>query len=174
LNRKYKSLTVPDEVWDEVAVAIYVATATNRLELKPFASKKAERVEAIRRIMSEYVAQAIPDLVEMKSRMFGTEYGVNAMAALERDEYRCVLCSHTRINAGSVEVHHIMPRGYHGPGRPDYIHDPDNLATLCSRCHNEITNPDAGNHWSAFVTRLKNAIGAPVPSGFVEGEKDQA
>jgi 5-methylcytosine-specific restriction endonuclease McrA len=44
---------------------------------------------------------------------------------LLRDGQRCVLCGSTTNPA----VHHIIPRAHGGPDTPD------NLATLCQRCH---------------------------------------
>jgi hypothetical protein len=46
-------------------------------------------------------------------------------AVLARDRHRCTGCGTTRF----LEVHHIKPRNEGGPNKPD------NLTTLCSRCH---------------------------------------
>ena len=42
-----------------------------------------------------------------------------------RDGYRCALCDSTQY----LQIHHIIPRGKGGNN------EPDNLITLCSKCH---------------------------------------
>ena len=57
------------------------------------------------------------------------------MQICEDTGYRCVQCHHSK----NLEIHHIIPRGYHGPERPLYdIDHPDNLSVLCRECHERI------------------------------------
>jgi len=163
-EKQYRSLVLPlpPEAWEVAKMAIHTAIATNRLELKPFASQKAEQVEAITRIFSEYLGEALPYLHSIQRDAFsGTEYSRNAGLALERDGYKCVLCQHSRANSGSVHVHHIVPRGYFGPERPQNINELSNLVTLCDHCHLSLHNPDphSGYHWKQIAYRLKELIG---------------
>ena len=46
-------------------------------------------------------------------------------AVYERDGFRCALCDCTQ----TIQIHHAIPRGQ---GGSDF---PENLITLCSRCH---------------------------------------
>ena len=46
-------------------------------------------------------------------------------AIYRRDGYRCALCDSTQY----LQIHHIIPRGKGGNN------EPDNLITLCSKCH---------------------------------------
>ncbi len=64
-------------------------------------------------------------------------------AVLARDRHRCTTpgCGATNF----LEVHHLKPRNQGGTNRPD------NLVTLCSRCH-------------GFVHALAPAQGEGVPS----------
>lgn len=53
-----------------------------------------------------------------------------------RDGYRCALCDGT----DGIQIHHVIARGAGGTNKPD------NLITLCWRCHAEAhgTKLDAG------------------------------
>src|SRR6266498_4457846 len=53
------------------------------------------------------------------------EWKMRRREALERDEYRCVLCG----NEMRVNVHHIVPFRY------SKSHDLENLQSLCRSCH---------------------------------------
>ena len=49
-------------------------------------------------------------------------------AVYRRDNFRCALCDST----DGLQVHHAIPRGRGGSSRPE------NLITLCWRCHGFI------------------------------------
>lgn len=46
-------------------------------------------------------------------------------AVYRRDGYRCALCDCTQY----LQIHHAIPRGHGGSD------EPENLITLCSKCH---------------------------------------
>ena len=62
-----------------------------------------------------------------KNRLTSLQYSI-----LERDGFACQLCSIDKY----LHVHHIDGNG---TGSPNPNDDPDNLITLCRRCHNAIT-----------------------------------
>ena len=49
---------------------------------------------------------------------------------LRRDNYRCRKCGEE--DPENLTIHHVTPRSQSGE------HDPDNLVTLCWRCHRRI------------------------------------
>jgi 5-methylcytosine-specific restriction endonuclease McrA len=61
--------------------------------------------------------------------------------AKERDQFQCLRCGKTRLNQGSLESHHIVPKGargdpmYEAMERIHGINSLENLATLCTDCH---------------------------------------
>lgn len=55
---------------------------------------------------------------------------------LERDGFRCVQCG----ARGRLEVDHIIPVR----DAPDRAYDPENLQSLCPRCHGQKTNSEMG------------------------------
>lgn len=73
---------------------------------------------------------------------------------LERDGWKCRACGTRR---GRLEIDHIRPV----KSRPEQSFDPDNLQTLCSRCHAKKTRIEVG--WSpVFDTPEKRAWGKAV------------
>lgn len=145
------------------------------------AEKMAQRARlaALERIFAE----ALGDMrVEYARRVLGTVGDslerAEWYASLERDGFRCVLCHHTRSNAGGVESHHIVPRSAETEaivaalfGRKlAGIHSRTNRASLCTRCHQAITNPTSPAwHWRAIAPCLFRAIGEPVVAATFEG-----
>lgn len=63
-----------------------------------------------------------------RKRMTFQQYETLRAAILERDSYRCQSCGLRK----ELDVHHIIPRGRGGSDNPD------NLITLCRRCHHNI------------------------------------
>ena len=53
-------------------------------------------------------------------------------AVYRRDGYRCILCD----SAQYIQIHHVVPRS---EGGSDF---PENLVTLCSRCHGQAHGID--------------------------------
>ena len=72
-------------------------------------------------------------------------YKVNSLAVLKDTGFRCLLCETSK----DLTVHHMWPRGYHGPERPDDIDCEANLAPLCLACHEKVQPK-----WRQYVTRL--------------------
>ncbi|WP_455920496.1 HNH endonuclease [Priestia megaterium] len=54
----------------------------------------------------------------------------------ERDHQQCVVCGHRK----SLQLHHLIPKGRYDERlyNLDHVHDPRNLATVCSTCHRKI------------------------------------
>jgi hypothetical protein len=72
---------------------------------------------------------------------------------LARDGYRCRMksCGGTRF----LEVHHIVPRGRGGSNKPD------NLLTLCTRCHQLLH--EKGASVSGFASLFKKCDASSAP-----------
>lgn len=67
---------------------------------------------------------------------------------LERDGYRCTSCG----RAGRLEVHHVRPVRHGGSN------EPENLRTLCRRCHHAIhqARPTAGvRKWASLLLEVR-------------------
>ena len=75
-------------------------------------------------------------------------YRVNSLAVLKDTGFRCMLCETSK----NLTVHHIWPRGYHGPERPEDINCEANLAPLCLDCHNKVQPK-----WRSYVSILLKA-----------------
>lgn len=71
--------------------------------------------------------EANPNWAPHSPARYAGEWERNRLAALERDQHRCVECRSTRY----LHVHHVVPWG---AGQED-PHALDNLATLCARHH---------------------------------------
>ena len=58
-------------------------------------------------------------------------------AVRERDEHKCLSCGTTKTRVGRQhDVHHIKPRRmFDDPNSPNY---PENLVTLCEKCHKRV------------------------------------
>jgi 5-methylcytosine-specific restriction endonuclease McrA len=62
----------------------------------------------------------------------GPGWAVIRDAIKERDGWRCVDCGRAR-EQGKLDVHHLVPAKEWD--RPGPANDPENLVTLCPRCH---------------------------------------
>lgn len=67
-------------------------------------------------------------------------------AVYRRDGYRCALCDCTQY----LQIHHAIPRG---EGGSDF---PENLITLCSKCHAQAHGVDLGTGMT--VADMEQAI----------------
>lgn len=67
----------------------------------------------------------------------------------ERDHHQCVVCGSKK----SLQLHHLITKGRYDPNlyNLEHVHDPRNLATVCSLCHRKIhDDPDMMErmlHW---------------------------
>ncbi|MEF8851854.1 MAG: HNH endonuclease [Haloarculaceae archaeon] len=88
----------------------------------------------------------------------GRGWNATPKAALERDEYACVLCGTDPDELGrNPDVHHIVPvRIFAEAGRHDKTeaHDLDNVVTLCPGCHRRA------EFGTVATNRLRRAIDA--------------
>ena len=89
---------------------------------------------------------------------YGSGWAATREAALERDDYTCVLCETDAEDLGrNPDVHHIVPVRIFAEApshdRTD-AHDVDNVVTLCPGCHRRA---EFGN---VARNRLRRAIGA--------------
>lgn len=87
-----------------------------------------------------------------------------ALEAMDRDQWRCLVCGHSGVNkqpGGQLHSHHIIPKGCHDARiRPADPHHRSNKATLCETHHEMITNPRSPAwHWRAIAPVLLRLIG---------------
>jgi 5-methylcytosine-specific restriction endonuclease McrA len=71
----------------------------------------------------------------------GTRYGYDTLreAVFARDSYTCIVCKRNAIKDGLIlETHHL---GYHKQDRTDRL---NNLATVCTKCHNSKNHKPGG------------------------------
>lgn len=77
---------------------------------------------------------------------YGPKWGPIRRQALERDEYRCVVCGTTKEELGrNPDVHHIVPVRWFDQSEEHEIadaHTLDNVVSLCIDCHRKA---DVGN-----------------------------
>jgi len=159
-GRNYRTYAIPDGVAIQLEKAIAIALRVNDWQGDINTSPQSARIDAIELIAVSFILsnpdpfQATVEEEEIDSLK------ANQLAALERDGFRCVICRHSEVNAGGVEVHHIYPRSYHGPKRPCSLHSADNLATLCHLHHESITDAAEGGlwHWANVAEMLQEAI----------------
>lgn len=60
---------------------------------------------------------------------------------LARDSYRCQCCGNN--DEEELHPHHVIFRSnVRHRYEPDLVHSPENIVTVCSRCHNLIHNGD--------------------------------
>lgn len=89
---------------------------------------------------------------------YGQGWNATREAALERDEYACVLCETDADDLGrNPDVHHIVPvRVFAEAPSHDRTeaHDLDNVVTLCPGCHRRA------EFGTVATNRLRRAIGA--------------
>ena len=119
------------------------------------ADAKVEYIEAFEALVSNQYVELLAWMRDWASKNMRDEETIGKVQALIRDQGRSVLSGHTCIGgADQLHIHHIVPRGYFGPERPEKIHDPSNLATVTRAEHEEIHRD-----WRAWVPRLREAIG---------------
>lgn len=68
----------------------------------------------------------------------------------KRDKYICQLCKKKKTSAG-LQVHHIFKWAVSAGLR----FDPDNLISLCKKCHKEITGYEE-SYANMFLEIIKN------------------
>lgn len=59
-------------------------------------------------------------------------------AALERDHYLCQHCLEAGVITPATMVHHIKELTPSTVSDPDIATNPDNLVSLCDRCHKKV------------------------------------
>ena len=147
---------VPESLAQIMLQAEYIALELLKLSDSLPISEKARTLAVLELVYSDFVlsnatlhrdwwATATADATEMFN---------SKLVALDRDNWRCRMCHHTKANkgAGALNAHHIYPRSYFGPERPERIHDPNNLATLCGDCHAKVHSTG----WRHYVETLSN------------------
>jgi 5-methylcytosine-specific restriction endonuclease McrA len=85
----------------------------------------------------------------------GAEWEIIRKLILERDGHKCRICGGGG-DGQPLQVHHKTPRALDGP------HDPDNLITVCQRCHFEESSGEKGAV-TDYLMALRN--GAKVAEG---------
>lgn len=146
-QRRWATLKVlmPREVYDEVRGAIEVA--------KRLGVDIGNDVEALRMICAEFLA----GWLHIAEHEMATDdpYRILVNSVYERDNWECLMCG-TRYN---LTPHHVLPRAHGGE------HVSGNLATLCVRCHNGVTEGDAEHNWKAVMSQLREKIDENIASG---------
>jgi 5-methylcytosine-specific restriction enzyme A len=79
-------------------------------------------------------------------RGYGTAWRKLRDSILKRDCYLCQVCSTKGRVTIANQVDHIIPKAKHGTD------DPDNLQSICARCHLDKSATDKGH-------RVKPTIG---------------
>lgn len=102
-----------------------------------------DRVQAIECICVEFLHSHYLALLALQEGM--TPYQLAKTEAVIHAGFRCIKCETSQ----NLTPHHIWPRSYHGPERPDNIDSTENLAILCLKCHEEITP-----RWREWIPRL--------------------
>jgi len=73
---------------------------------------------------------------DLKTRAKGGEWSASRPFVLKRDDRTCQRCgcdvSNKNVSGPDFEVHHVMPRAAGGRDVPE------NLITLCKRCHQKV------------------------------------
>ena len=129
------TLKLPEPVALVVEEALYIA------QVFGLAQNKVEAWEAIAAsFLTEHsYANAY---MELKAK---DPYRINSLGVLKDTGFRCLLCETSQ----HLTIHHIWPRGYHGPERPEDINCEANLAPLCIACHEKVQPK-----WRQYVTSL--------------------
>ncbi len=83
-------------------------------------------------------------------------FGCDSSEVLERDNFQCQKCGFTQEQhiiafARRLDIHHIDFKGENVP-KEERNNDPDNLVTLCIRCHRTIHNKHkAEEKWGDLI-----------------------
>lgn len=103
-----------------------------------------DRMEALEALAVEFTQQHL-ELLMRARRSAKDRYKANSLDVLAETGFRCAKCGHSQ----HLTIHHIFPRGYHGPDRPADIDAKENLVPLCFACHENIQP-----RWRVWVTIL--------------------
>lgn len=135
-RRPWRTVTfsMPEDVAVKVEEALALAKGFG------LASNRIEAIEAVCvEFSQQYMLSALLSQADAEGK--SNLYKVNSIQTLIDTGFRCVECEHSR----DLTIHHIWPRGYYGPGRPENIDCLENLAPLCIGCH-EIIQPKWRDH----------------------------
>ena len=154
-GEKYRTYKIPEGLAKVLEEALYIEQRMLELDSNVPRSVQAHRLDALESILGNYLCEARPQYwVRLADIVGGAKARTERLLALERDGFRCVICGHSNVNAGAVESHHIIPKSALGRDQAD------NLASLCSDHHRQITNPtDERWHWRNVAPRLFELIG---------------
>ena len=135
-----KRVLIPRSMAAELNEALDLANVLNDADGMVAPSERVRELNALGRVVIDFLIDARPLVEAYLSALKG--YQLACYRVLIRDRYRCFLCWSSR----AVQVHHVVPRSYHGPERPADIHEPSNLVTLCARCH-DLVHHGSGLTW---------------------------
>ena len=139
-QRKWACLKVnmPREIYSEVMETVEMA--------KRLGIDACNTTEALRMICAEF--RATWGVIHEEMSTPQTAYQEVVRTAYERDGWKCLLCG----AYSNLTPHHITPRSHLGEDRLE------NLATLCMRCHNGVTDR-TGVGWREIKEELLEKIG---------------
>jgi len=157
-TEKWVTITrkVPEEVAKVIMLAETCAVEILKLTDMLATSIPARRVDVTELIYSEFLLTNRRSYLDAWKALSDEDSYIwtQKLAALERDDWRCRMCGHTRANKGpgALNAHHVIPKSYHGPERPTDIDNVSNLATLCAECHARVH----ATGWRNYLTELSN------------------
>jgi len=157
------SRNIPDHMAEKLNRCIWLAEVHQMVTCDANPSRESAWIDAFDEILTEYEVEKQGWFYGWLERALragepGAEERQGKWEALCRDGFRSVLSGHTGINGPqAIHCHHIVPKGFYGPERPEEIHSKSNLATVTREEHEEIHRD-----WRAWVPRL---AGPPWDSG---------
>eukprot|EP00918_Siedleckia_nematoides_P020117 GHVU01042885.1.p1 GENE.GHVU01042885.1~~GHVU01042885.1.p1 ORF type:complete len:175 (+),score=27.41 GHVU01042885.1:2-526(+) len=154
--------------------ALMLAENMNAMECNMNPSPASRRIDAIERIVSEWLDVARAQWECMIVRMMESGSSdkwvlterVGKLTALQRDGFKSVISGHMRLNKpDAIHCHHIVARSCHDSRiRPKNIHDPRNLITLTGEEHATIHREG----WRKHAPELFRLIGQEEMAARVE------
>jgi hypothetical protein len=164
-EKTWAQLRIPEGQRAVFSRAMFMARELNRFTDHLSKSEKSEWLNAFEAVVSAAFGSLFEDFYGLLEGLKESPYTLARYTAQDRDGFRCIHpdCRKSHLNEGFVESHHIIPRSHalehkrlFGTG-PDV---PENLATLCSKHHELVTNPPTPQWtWNNLAPRFYELIG---------------
>ena len=166
---RYITLKVSPENQPELSAALAIASDLNDWDASETKTPEARQAEAFRRILIDWLIEHRPVYWALANdRARAGRFKIQGALALERDEYRCVRCKHTRIGSGGLQVAEVVTSSMLDPHVPsarvreighwDGMH---NLFSVCRPCLEDL-NGKGLNYRCAVVPKILAKIAAPA------------
>lgn len=168
---EYVTVKLPRALQPLVSECLFLSERLNELDGNAMPTRASQRVEAWEMILAEWRDTARHQLSYRYIKWFESAGDIETilervgkLEALQRDGFRSVLSGRSMLNArDQIHVHHIIPKSYHGPERPENIHSARNLVTVTREEHDMI---HAG--WRDHAPKLFRAIGEEKAAAYIE------